>query len=260
MGMIKTTSAQKLPNVQQKPLRAPANLKIDGKPNEWEGRLRSRDTSANFVYTISNDNDNLYLVLQTVDLTTVNKIMGGGISFTIQKSGAKVSNGAMVINYPVYKEHHPMLQSSKKARPKPMLSATQADSAMQQNNIEINAQANSIRLVGLKNMADEVPLDNELGVKAAQLFNTKGVYTCEIAVPLKALEMTTADAKKFSYQIALNVGPNRYEGYYFKFDAPASNATIADLNRYKLMQEAYDKANAVMYAATDLWGEYTLEK
>jgi len=53
-------NAQKLPEVQTVNLRAPAGIKIDGKPTEWDSKFQAYNKSTNAFYTIANDDDNLY--------------------------------------------------------------------------------------------------------------------------------------------------------------------------------------------------------
>ena len=58
-------NAQKLPNVQQASLRAPENVKVDGKPTEWGDKLQAYNKATDVFYTIANDYNNLYLIIQT---------------------------------------------------------------------------------------------------------------------------------------------------------------------------------------------------
>ena len=38
---VLSANAQKLPNTQETSLRAPANLKVDGKPTEWNNQFQA---------------------------------------------------------------------------------------------------------------------------------------------------------------------------------------------------------------------------
>ena len=55
---------QKLPNLQTTSLRAPASIKIDGKTTEWNNRFQAYNKATEVSYTIANDKDKLYLVIQ----------------------------------------------------------------------------------------------------------------------------------------------------------------------------------------------------
>jgi len=96
-----TTQAQKLPNVQLASVRAPADIKIDGKATEWNYPFQAYNRATDVFYTLSNDDDNLYLTLQATDEDIIRKIINGRISFTINKSGKKSEQDAVVITYPL---------------------------------------------------------------------------------------------------------------------------------------------------------------
>ena len=83
--------AQKLPNVQQISVRTPENIKIDGKPTEWNNKFQAYNHATSLFYTISNDDENLYLTIQANDMETLIKITGAGIVFNLN-AGGKVGN------------------------------------------------------------------------------------------------------------------------------------------------------------------------
>src|SRR5476649_2012908 len=91
--------AQKLPNVQTASVRAPANIKIDGKTTEWNNTFQAYNHATDIFYTVSNDDAKLYLTIQASDKLVINKIMSGGITFTIQKSGKKTDKDGISITY-----------------------------------------------------------------------------------------------------------------------------------------------------------------
>ena len=62
------TCAQKLPKIQDVNQRAPSNMKIDGKPAEWNDQFLAYNTNVEVFYTLSNDDKNLYLALRAVNL------------------------------------------------------------------------------------------------------------------------------------------------------------------------------------------------
>jgi len=95
-------TAQKLPNVQQKSLRAPANVKVDGKATEWDDSFQAYNHATDVYYSLANDDNKLYLVVQAKDNQIINKIIGGGIEFTIQKSGKKNDKDGVTVVYPLF--------------------------------------------------------------------------------------------------------------------------------------------------------------
>ena len=65
-----SASAQK-DKIQKNNFRAPINVKIDGKLNEWGDKLQAYNTSTDIFYTISNDDDNLYLAVAATKNNTL---------------------------------------------------------------------------------------------------------------------------------------------------------------------------------------------
>src|SRR5476651_452394 len=88
-GCFLNTTAQKLPTVQIGSLRAPANIKIDGKATEWGNQFQAYNNHVEFYYTLSNDDKNLYLTVQATEKEIVRRIMNGGISLVVNKTGKK---------------------------------------------------------------------------------------------------------------------------------------------------------------------------
>lgn len=70
-------------------IRAPANIKIDGKVTEWNNKFQAYSYHTQFYYTVSNDDKYLYLTVQATDWVIISRIFNGGITFTINKSGTK---------------------------------------------------------------------------------------------------------------------------------------------------------------------------
>src|ERR1700761_303273 len=101
-SMFVTASAQKLPNVQTASLRAPANMKIDGKATEWNNQFQAYNHATDIFYTISNDDSKLYLTVRATDKQVMNKILRGGVTFTVQPSGKKTDKDGISITYPLF--------------------------------------------------------------------------------------------------------------------------------------------------------------
>jgi len=93
--------AQKLPNIQKESVRAPEKVTIDGKFKEWNGRMLAHNNAAEITYTIANDDTNLYLVAQAIDQMVMNKILRGGLTLAIQKTGKRDDKNAAAITFPV---------------------------------------------------------------------------------------------------------------------------------------------------------------
>lgn len=66
-------TAQKLPNIQQAGLKAPENIKIDGKATEW-GKFNAFNGATDVFYSIANNEKHLYLIVQTTSYNITIKL------------------------------------------------------------------------------------------------------------------------------------------------------------------------------------------
>ncbi|MDB5030719.1 hypothetical protein [Mucilaginibacter sp.] len=255
------TIAQKLPNVQDVSLRAPADIKIDGKIAEWDNKFQAYNKATDIFYTIANDNDKLYLTIQATDPSIITKIISGGVTFSISASGDKKAKNLLSITFPAKEGKVNPLLIKLINKPKPSNDAAkykmQLDSFMKVINKRLT---DSVKLIGVTNLKDIednfISMYNDLGIKAAALFDNNISYNYELAIPKKYLGLG-ANNLKFTYQIKLN-------------GTTPPNATIQQSGSGRFLivtvgnNPPYAIPNVVPYAAsaypTDFWGEYTLAK
>jgi len=280
-----TTIAQKLPNVQSASLRAPANVKVDGKTTEWDNTFQAYNHATDIFYTISNDDDHLYLTVQATDPQIVNKIIGGGITFTIQKTGKKNDKDGISITYPIFdKANRPYLRGGGVSKiqsfssgggsgetrtmvmdAKPAGGAPakmEGDSAMNANNKRLADNSKFIKVVGIKDLDTMISVYNADGIKTAELFNTKMAYTYELSIDLKKLGLTVNEITKFAYHVTLNPY-NMFDGANVKVitrdgSAPSPQASAA--TQELMTKLAAMNGGGAGGSPTDFWGEYTLAK
>lgn len=261
-------NAQKLPNVQQGSVLAPADIKIDGKLTEWNNQLRAYNHATDIFYTLSNNDDNLYLTVQATDPAIIRKIISGGVCLTIQPSGKKTDKDGMRVVYPVIMPTASkvgggvvMVSTMKRitASDNGHLTEKEADSVMTERNRRFNQKAKWIGALGFKDLDSLISVYNEDGLKAAGRYDNKGVFTCEVAISLKLLGLSIANPVKFSYHILLN-GVS-----LFGSDRPAQSISIitggmpmgggeGGLVTTKLIMDGGGAP------PTDFWGEYALAK
>lgn len=253
--------AQKLPNVQQGSVRAPENIKIDGKATEWGNRFQAYNNSTEIFYTVANDDNNLYLVIHATKPEIINKIILGGVTFTINSSDKKNDKKGIAITFPTfYKNKRPYINL--KNRPQPtkdtVMNNMRADSFMHVINKELTDKSKMIEIEGIKPIADSViSVYNQEGFKAAALFDRQINYTHELAIPIKYLGLSIDKPVIFHYNIKLN-------------GATANNAHIqlTSNGRFMVVTRGDDAPYLILaspqymsYAyPTDFGGEYTLVK
>jgi hypothetical protein len=201
-------SAQISTDVQQLPIRADnAEVKIDGKLTEWGHKLLTYNKTCEISYSVANSNDHLYLAVQATDVEIIQKIITGGIAFTINTNGKK-DKGGLVITFPVYEKgkSHPYLNLDKQKEIKEdnVSYKVRLDSLINSGNAKIKSAFKFIGISGLKNITEGmIPIYNAEGIAAAAMLDNSMYYNFELSVPLKLI---TANSKpeKLAYNIQLN--------------------------------------------------------
>lgn len=248
--------AQKLPSVQTATgLRAPTNIKIDGKATEWNNQFQAHNHATEIYYTVANDDQYLYLIIQEDVPNLINKIFGGGITLTLQSSGKKDNKNGISITYPITDKPYGISFTLVDRKGNiPDTSHSTADSIMAANNQTIQNECKWIKVGGINGM-DTLSVYNQEGILAAGRFNNKKVYTCEIAIPLKYLLAANINSK-FSYHIRLNGRPSNDGGSF----SIGGNGTTANAAVVASFMASMNKVQGELFAPTDFWGEYTLAK
>ncbi len=196
--------AQQLPNIQQTSQRAPAGIKIDGKPSEWHNKFGAYNKNTGIFYTIANDDDNLYLIIKAANKAI---IYNGGFTFTVNQPGKKEDKQGIGITYPVFNsdnEFRVNINNKPAIIPGSASSIMKADSFMNANNEQLAAKTKGIKVTGIKGVKLLIPAENEYGIKAAALFDNQMAYIMEIAIPLRYMYSSAIDPANFVYHVQLN--------------------------------------------------------
>ncbi len=261
-------NAQKLPNTQQGSVRAPQNIKIDGKTGEWDNQFKAYNHATDIFYTLSNDDENLYLTVQATDPAVIRKIISGGVCLTVQPSGKKTDKDGMRVVYPVTIATQAkgmvvsvMTLKRNAVSDNAQLTDKEADSVMMARNKQFSQRSKWIGTLGFKDLDSLISVYNEDGIKAAGRYDAKGAFTCELSVNLKLLGLSVNNPAKFSYHILLNgvsmFNSNRQPDQVVNMVAPGvpMGGAEGSMLAGKIMMDLGGGA-----AATDFWGEYTLAK
>jgi hypothetical protein len=239
--------AQKLPTEQKASLRAPANIKIDGKAAEWDNKFEAYSNHTQFFYTLANDDNNLYLTIQATDPVIIKRILRGSITFTINKSGSKKDKAGIHITYPLLNNFTVPLKNPR-ARITGIPPVTEGDSLMNASNKRMNEASKEIKVLGIKNIDTLISVYNTVGIKAAAAFDNKMIYTSELSISLKTLGLSVTNPAKFAYQLMIN-------------PAAASGMVITNNPDGGIRSISITGPNAAAsQEATDQWGDYTLAK
>lgn len=238
---VTSVIAQKLPNVQNESVRAPSNIKIDGKATEWNDKLKAQNSATELFYTLSNDDENLYLTVQTKFNDIIDKIMRGGITLNVNPTVAKKSESHVSITYPSLDVTGVSSLTNKiTVKNSPEANPDANPVSIDDLNKAFATQSKVVAVSGINGIqSGEISIYNENGIQAASHFDDNLGYTYELAIPLKYLSLPDNGSKPFSYQIKVNEPKlfTRLEGV--RPSAPMKRTAAA---------------------ATDVWGEYTLAK
>ncbi len=251
-------NAQKLPQVQKSGLRAPANIKVDGKTTEWNNQLQAYNKSIQAYYTLSNDDNKLYLTLQAVKPEIINKIVNGGVSLTIQKGIKKTTNGGMAVTYPVFnRDDRPNVNVNDMAKiDKSSKDAGRLiDSLMNLDNTRLSDKAKFIKVEGINDLDTLVSVYNINGIKTASAFNKQMAFTVELSIDLKLLGLSVNDAKGFNYNIRLN-----QMDIDFVPGIVVSRKNDGTIDMMNVVDPKLANSYISALSTTDCWGQYTLVK
>jgi hypothetical protein len=240
------TYAQKLPKVQQTSLQAPANMKIDGKATEWEGKFQAYNPGSRVFYTLSNDGENLYLIACMEEKNGNFKAVGAGITLTIQPktATAKKNKDAVIITFPTKEK----IENREKIHDNVYWAYSIKDDKRKRDSIRLIANKlmvsafKQIQVAGLMDVDEpSIPVYNAQGIRVAAQVNEEVQYVYELAIPLKYLHDFIDSAGKLNYSLKVN--------------APAESGGLMVKDASKLGPDALFQ----LYS-TDFSGEYTLAK
>lgn len=254
---LTTALGQKLPKVQTEGLRAPANIKVDGKPAEWGGKLMAYNPAAGFYYSMANDDEFLYILIQAKDQDVINRLLSGGVTFDLGKGKGGSEGEPVGFTYPISLNRGIYFDFRDAKRG---VSAKVLDSMITDFNALLQINYKWIRVTGLPELGRTVSIYNDVNLKVAQTLDSKSVYNCELAIALKYLGVPADAGTKFNYHIVVN-------GSSARFAEPPSRTPVVPRNSdlYSKIAVEYDAyqnqarfRNLALRYPTDFWGEYSL--
>ncbi len=251
-----SSSAQRLPSLQKASVKAPSNTKIDGKPTEWKNGMQAYNRAIQAQYTIANDNKRLYLIVRADKREIINKIINGGVSFSINKNNKKSTSDAIMVTYPIFaRGNRPSIGFNQLSEALDNeKDQKKRDSVMLACNNSLEEKAKYVRVNNLPDVDTLVSVYNLDGIKAKSGFDDKLVYTIEIGIDLKTLNITPMNLDEFTYNVKLNgVALDYVPGIEITRDAAGNYAgmSITDIAKTYIDVSRSD---------TDFWGEYKLVK
>jgi hypothetical protein len=290
---LTVSQAQKLSDVQDVSVWA-SGVKVDGKHNEWENSFKATNKSTNLTYTLANDAKNLYLAIQSKDLTNNNKIMLGGITLTVNPSGKKSDKEIFKVIYPVINRQLGFggASSSSVTVSSPSggsgattvvrgmpggaggfgrfqdMSPAQRDSLQRAIARTQLASAKEIKVFGFKDIPDSlISIYNEYSIKTLASISDESVFMYELSIPLELLEMSADNPKEFSYNIKLNGLQINFGGFSGGGRPGGGGGEGAPMVRVEVAGGGGGMGGGMggfnfqdLITPTDFWGKYILTK
>jgi len=248
---------QSLPQIQKLSIYSPADIKIDGKSTEWNDKFQAYNNADGIWYTLSNDDNNLYLIIKAPYRDAPDKIMTGGITFTvshyIEKGKRNTATDNVSLKFPIltFKESQSIIISShgyETLKNDTVHKKPQIDSLVNIVNTKANNVFKEIEVVGIKNIPDlQLSVYNTEGIKAMGQFDKRMNFVYELLVPIKSLRLSIDSLEKFSYSIKINGRP---------VEKPLPG------QKFGINEDAIDPGSDYLYRMSDsnFWSEYTLSK
>lgn len=198
--VCKAYTQTKLPNQYL----TPPIVKIDGKLNEWKDGKLIYVKNMNIFYMMTNDDENLYLIIKSKNSTNNLKINGGGISFIVSRPNNK---NACIVTFPVV---------DKEQLKKQMISQKVQNEKSGKKDVAVNplaaaslkkqavAAMKEIKVSGFKEIQDTlISIYNDNRIRAAIDYDDEDLGY-EMSIPLKLLGLSTAKESSFFFKIAIN--------------------------------------------------------
>lgn len=172
----------------------PTAVKIDGINTEWGEDLAYHNADNNIHYTISNDKENLYLVIKTNDAKQQNNIIFAGVTFSIDTKGRKKRVYAVTF-------------------PEKLMPLTNTPINTPEQKRAFASKTNGTRKIGIKGFKKDIDEDelypgNGYRIQTALNFDNNGYLIYEEAIPLYLFHADGPDSE-WSYNIMLNAVTGR---------------------------------------------------
>ncbi len=168
---------------------APATVKIDGAVSEWQGYQENENEKSKVKYIISNDKDNLYIVLRTKDRKKQQNILGAGVTFSIDTKGKKK-------------------ETFRVTYPQPDMNDLSEFEHLDEANFKMRLAANEFKKISLAGFQGFPMLlgahKNDQGVFAAISYTADGEMIYEEVIPLKLFNATADMASEWAFNIKMN--------------------------------------------------------
>jgi len=177
-------------------------FKADGISNEWNEPLNEYNDATRLAFALANDDQNLYIIIESLDPQTTFSVLRGGITLNINTTGKK--KDGMKLTFPLMER--PPMPKDVSGSPDHQMQQPDVDNGMLRDPSMMNK---SIRVSGFKNIADgDLPADNQSGIETGMSIHPNKDLIYELRIPLTQLAVNLDMKKPLVYNIKINQ-PNK---------------------------------------------------
>ncbi|MGO4875680.1 hypothetical protein ACEN2P_03695 [Pedobacter psychrotolerans] len=176
-------------------------FKADGISNEWNEPLNQYNDATKLAFALANDDQHLYIIIESLDPQTTFSVLRGGITLNINTQGKK-KDGVKLL-FPLIEQSPIPATAEVKDRPRPGESSEMHDP---------NAMTKSIKVSGFKNITDgNLPAINPYGITTGMHIHPNKDLIYELSIPLAQLQVNLDFKKPLVYNIKINrPGPSAF--------------------------------------------------
>lgn len=173
-------------------------FKADGISNEWNEPLNEFNSDTKLAFALANDDQNLYIVIESLDPETTMKVLSGGITLNINTAGKKKTG--IELTFPL-REKPPMQPDGVEK-----MNVMHADGKHAPHEIpDEKAMGQGIKVSGFKNIADGIiSPENNYGIQSGMVVKPNRDLIYELVIPLTELQVDLNLKKPIAYNIKLN--------------------------------------------------------
>jgi hypothetical protein len=190
---------------------------VDGNLAEWNTPLRFGSSGGQVQYNVTNDNDNIYISLETHDGPTVLKILREGVNIYIDPAAGKNKN--MCLAFP--------LANTTASFPGKKVNAAETKPDINDFRQALLIQTVSFKATGFKNMDDRVyDVSDKSRIKVALKSESNNSLGYEAVIPMQFVFGNVPDHDELSHNLSVGIIINamKMEGEKYRSTANSSGA------------------------------------
>ncbi|WP_186462381.1 hypothetical protein [Pedobacter suwonensis] len=172
-------------------------FKADGISNEWNEPLNQYNDATRLAFALANDDQNLYIIIESLDPQTTFSVLSGGITLNINTAGKK--KDGIQLTFPLMERPHELKDVNISPN---HIAQPNGDMGMPHDPSTVNK---SIRVSGFKNIVDgDLSAENQNGIETGMSIHPNKDLIYELRIPLEQLGVNVEAKKPLVYHIKIN--------------------------------------------------------